>query len=387
MDKQKEFCPTAKKCGACHYAGMEYKQQLKKKQKLAETLLSEFGKVEPILGMENPCYYRNKVHHVFARDRKGQVLSGCYEANSHHVVDVLHCKLEDEKSQAIIASVKKLLRSFKILVYDEDRDFGLLRHVLVRRGFTTGEIMVVLVVTSPIFPSKNNFVKALRKEHPEVTTIVLNINDAQTSMVLGSRNIILYGPGFIKDRLCDCTFRISPDSFYQINPVQTEKLYQKAIRYASLKGQETVIDAYCGIGTIGIVSAKQMHNKGRVIGVELNANAVKDAKINAKENKINNVEFYAGDASVFMTTMAAKQEKVDVVFMDPPRSGSTQEFMDAIVTLAPKRVVYVSCNPETQARDLKYITKKGYKVEKIQPVDMFPVTNHVETIVLMSRVK
>lgn len=387
MDKQKEFCPTAKKCGACHYAGMEYKQQLKKKQKLTETLLSEFGKVEPILGMENPCYYRNKVHHVFARDRKGQVLSGCYEANSHRVVDVPHCKLEDEKSQAIIASVEKLLRSFKILIYDEDRDFGLLRHVLVRRGFTTGEIMVVLVVTSPIFPSKNNFVKALRKEHPEITTIVLNVNDAQTSMVLGSRNITLYGPGFIKDRLCDCIFRISPDSFYQINPVQTEKLYQKAIRYASLKGQETVIDAYCGIGTIGIVAAKQMYNNGRVIGVELNANAVKDAKINAKENKINNVEFYAGDASVFMTTMAAKQEKVDVVFMDPPRSGSTQEFMDTIVTLAPKRVVYVSCNPETQARDLKYITKKGYKVEKIQPVDMFPVTNHVETVVLLSRTK
>ena len=239
--------------------------------------------------------------------------------------------------------------------------------------------MVVLVTVSPIFPSKNNFVKALRKEHPEITTVVLNVNDRQTSMVLGDREKPIFGPGFIKDRLCGCMFRISPKSFYQVNPVQTEVLYQTAIDYAGLTGKETVIDAYCGIGTIGLIAAKKA---GKVIGVELNKDAVKSARINAKENKITNAAFYQGDAGRFMVEMAAKGEKADVVFMDPPRSGSTEEFMDAVAILNPDRVVYVSCNPETLARDLAYFKKKGYRAEKAWAVDQFPATSHVETVVL-----
>ena len=375
-------CNISKKCGGCQFQGIPYKEQLKKKQKKEQSLLGAYGKVCSIIGMENPYYYRNKVHAVFDRDRKGNIISGIYEEGTHRVVPVENCLIEDEKSQAIIRTIRGMLKSFKIRTYDEDTGYGLLRHVLIRRGFSTGEIMVVLVTGSPIFPSKNNFVKALRKSHPEITTVVLNVNDRQTSMVLGDREKPIFGPGFIKDRLCGCMFRISPKSFYQVNPVQTEILYQTAIDYASLTGKEAVIDAYCGIGTIGLIAAKKA---GKVIGVELNKDAVKDARINAKENKITNAAFYQGDAGRFMVEMAAKGEKADVVFMDPPRAGSDERFLSSIVKLSPKKVIYISCNPETLARDLKYLTKHHYKVEKIQPVDMFPFCDHVETVCSLSR--
>ena len=375
-------CNISKKCGGCQFQGIPYKEQLKKKQKKEQSLLGAYGKVCSIIGMENPYYYRNKVHAVFDRDRKGNIISGIYEEGTHRVVPVENCLIEDEKSQAIIRTIRGMLKSFKIRTYDEDTGYGLLRHVVIRRGFSTGEIMVVLVTGSPIFPSKNNFVKALRKAHPEITTVVLNVNDRQTSMVLGDREKPIFGPGFIKDRLCGCMFRISPKSFYQVNPVQTEILYQTAIDYASLTGKEAVIDAYCGIGTIGLIAAKKA---GKVIGVELNKDAVKDARINAKENKITNAAFYQGDAGRFMVEMAAKGEKADVVFMDPPRAGSDERFLSSIVKLSPKKVIYISCNPETLARDLKYLTKHHYKVEKIQPVDMFPFCDHVETVCSLSR--
>ena len=375
-------CNISKKCGGCQFQGVPYKEQLKKKQKKEQSLLGAYGKVCSIIGMENPYYYRNKVHAVFDRDRKGNIISGIYEEGTHRVVPVENCLIEDEKSQAIIRTIRGMLKSFKIRTYDEDTGYGLLRHVLIRRGFSTGEIMVVLVTGSPIFPSKNNFVKALRKAHPEITTVVLNVNDRQTSMVLGDREKPIFGPGFIKDRLCGCMFRISPKSFYQVNPVQTEILYQTAIDYAGLTGKETVIDAYCGIGTIGLIAAKKA---GKVIGVELNKDAVKDARINAKENKITNTAFYQGDAGRFMVEMAAKGEKADVVFMDPPRAGSDERFLSSVVKLSPKKVIYISCNPETLARDLKYLTKHHYKVEKIQPVDMFPFCDHCETVCSLSR--
>lgn len=375
-------CNISKKCGGCQFQGVPYKEQLKKKQKKEQSLLGAYGKVCSIIGMENPYYYRNKVHAVFDRDRKGNIISGIYEEGTHRVVPVENCLIEDEKSQAIIRTIRGMLKSFKIRTYDEDTGYGLLRHVLIRRGFSTGEIMVVLVTGSPIFPSKNNFVKALRKAHPEITTVVLNVNDRQTSMVLGDREKPIFGPGFIKDRLCGCMFRISLKSFYQVNPVQTEILYQTAIDYAGLTGKETVIDAYCGIGTIGLIAAKKA---GKVIGVELNKDAVKDARINAKENKITNTAFYQGDAGRFMVEMAAKGEKADVVFMDPPRAGSDERFLSSVVKLSPKKVIYISCNPETLARDLKYLTKHHYKVEKIQPVDMFPFCDHCETVCSLSR--
>lgn len=371
-------CPHAKKCGGCQYQGMDYTAQLKKKQKEMNKLLKDFGKPEPIIGMKDPLHYRNKVHAVFGRTRKGEIVSGTYEAGTHKIVNIDECMIEDEISQSIIRTIRGLLRSFKIRTYDEDTGYGLLRHVLVRRGFTTGQVMVVLVLSSPILPSKNNFVKALRKEHPEITTVVLNVNDKKTSMVLGERDIILYGKGYIEDILCGCTFRISPQSFYQVNPVQTERLYQTAMDYAELTGKERVIDAYFGIGTIGMVAAKKARE---VIGVELNRNAVKDARTNAKLNQIKNITFYEGDAGRFMVSMAEEGEKADVVFMDPPRSGSDEAFLSSVIRLAPKRIVYVSCGPDTLARDLKYLARNGYQVRKMQPVDMFGFTEHCEMVV------
>ena len=384
MEQKETVCSVAKKCGGCRYQGVPYQDQLRKKQKITEGLLKKFGKVEPIIGMEDPYYYRNKVHAAFGRDRKGNVISGIYEEKSHRIVSVDDCMIEDKKSQEIIRTIRGMLKSFKIKTYDEDTGYGLLRHVLVRRGFSTGEIMVVLVTVSPIFPSKNNFVKALRKEHPEITTVVLNVNDRQTSMVLGDRNIVLYGPGFIKDRLMGLTFRISPSSFYQVNPVQTEVLYGKAMEFAAMTGKERVIDAYCGTGTIGIIASR---NARDVIGVELNRDAIRDARMNARENKIRNVRFVPGDAGWFMEGMAAEGEKVDVVLMDPPRAGSDRKFLHSLLSLSPEKIVYVSCNPETLARDLAYLTKRDYLVKKMQPVDMFPVTDSVETVCLLGKRK
>ena len=375
-------CPVQKKCGACNYLSMDYDKQLKKKQKDLEQLLQPYGKVEGMIGMEHPYHYRHKVHAVFDRDRKGNILAGAYQENTHQVVSTEGCLIENEKAGAIIQTIKKLLPSFRIKTYDEDTGYGLLRHVLIRVGHATGQIMVILVLGSPILPSKNNFVKALRKEHPEISTVVINVNDRKTSMVLGDKEQVIYGSGFIKDRLCGLTFMISPKSFYQVNPEQTEKLYRKAMEYAGLTGKEKVLDAYCGTGTIGMVAAKQAQS---VIGVELNKDAVKDAIINAKENDIHNIRFYNQDAGEFMVDLAAKKEKVDVVFMDPPRSGSDEKFLSSLVKLQPERVVYVSCNPETMARDLKYLKKRGYVMKRAVGVDLFPFTVHVETVCLLSK--
>lgn len=381
-ERQNVLCPVAKKCGGCQYLHLTNEQQLRRKQKQVEELFGPFCKVHPIVGMEQPFHYRNKVHAVFDRTGRGEIISGVYEQNSHRVVPVEQCMIEDEKADAIIRDIRGLLKSFKIKTYDEDTGYGLLRHVLIRRGFSTNQIMVVLVLGSPVLPGKNNFVKALRKLHPEITTIILNVNDKKTSMVLGDRETVIYGKGYIEDVLCGQTFRISAKSFYQINPVQTEKLYGKAMELAGLTGNERVIDAYCGIGTIGMCAAKQA---GEVIGVELNKDAVRDAIQNAKRNGVKNIRFYAQDAGKFMVQMAEQGEKADVVFMDPPRSGSDEAFLSSVVKLAPKRVVYISCNPQTQARDLKYLTKKGYTVEGAWPYDLFPFTEHVECVTILQK--
>ena len=420
-------CPYAKKCGGCDYQGMPYEKQLKEKQAYVQKQVGNFCKVLPILGMDEPYHYRNKVHAVFDIEKKrgsrpgargngkaangkqgngkngrlaakpapGGIISGVYKAGTHEVINIDACQIEDELSSAIIRDIRGLLHSFKIKTYDEDTGYGLLRHVLVRRGFHSGEVMVVLVLGSPVLPSKNHFVMALRELHPEISTVIVNVNDKRTSMVLGDKESVIYGKGYIEDTLCGCTFRISPKSFYQVNPVQTELLYGKAIAYAALTGNETVVDAYCGTGTIGIIAAKSAK---KVIGVELNRDAVRDAVKNAKCNNVKNIEFYNADAGQFMVEMAeyradAKRgeksgaDEVDVVFMDPPRAGSDEAFLSSVVTLAPKRVVYVSCNPETLARDLLYLTKHGYRAQECQPVDMFPWTKHVETVVLLSHKK
>lgn len=345
-------------------------------------MLGKFAKVEKILGAQNPMYYRNKVHGVFCRDRKGNVYTGIYEEGTHRVVPVKGCLIENQKASAILETLSTLAKQFRIRIYDEDRDSGLLRHALIRTAHKTGEIMVVLVLTDPILPSKNNFVKELRRIHPEISTVVLNINNKHTSMVLGERNITLYGKGYIEDELCGMRFRISPLSFYQINPEQTEILYRKAIEFAGLTGKESVIDAYCGIGTIGICAAPYA---GSVFGVELNRAAVKDAICNATINSVKNIRFLAEDAGRYMVKLAAQKQSVDVVIMDPPRNGSTREFISSVNALSPSRVVYVSCDPDTLKRDLELFVKLGWKVQKVQPVDQFPATEHVETVCLLSR--
>ncbi|WP_326492977.1 23S rRNA (uracil(1939)-C(5))-methyltransferase RlmD [Caproiciproducens galactitolivorans] len=379
-----DACPLYHKCGGCQLQNMTYPRQLQWKQNRVEKLLGKFHKVSPILGMKNPYHYRNKVQAAFGADRKGKIISGVYQSSTHRIVPVSSCMTEDKKADEIIVTIRNLMPGFKLQPYDEATGRGFLRHVLVKRGFSSGQIMVVLVAGTPVFPSKNNFVKALLKKHPEITTILLNVNNHYTSLVLGENEKVLYGPGTIEDTLCGCVFRISAKSFYQINPVQTEVLYGKAMELAQLTGKETVIDAYCGIGTIGLIASRQA---GRVIGVEVNKDAVRDAIVNAKRNKIQNAYFTCADAGEFMLEMAREKETADVVFMDPPRAGSDETFLSSLVTLAPKKIVYISCNPETQERDLLYLTKCGYRVEAIQPVDMFPHTNHVETCVLMSRVK
>ena len=349
-----------------------------------EELLGGVCPVRPIIGMEEPYHYRNKVHAVFGLDRKNNPISGIYKEGTHRILPVDSCLIEDQKADEIIVTIRSMLRSFKIRVFDEDTGYGLLRHVLIRCGFTTGEILVVLVTASPVFPSKNNFVKALREKHPEITTIVQNINGRSTSMVLGDKEHVLYGKGYIEDVLCGLRFRISSRSFYQINSAQTEKLYAKAIELAELTGNETVLDAYCGIGTIGLIASK---HAGKVIGVELNQDAVRDAVQNAKKNGITNAQFFCNDAGRFMSHMAARGESADVVFMDPPRSGSTEEFIDAVALMQPKRVVYISCGPDTLARDLRMFAKHGYKAKEAWPVDLFGWTEHVETVVLLSQLK
>ena len=382
MNKKDMFCPYAKKCGGCQLQNMDYKRQLKFKQASVISLLGKFHRVNNIIGMENPYHYRNKVQAAFGLTRSGKIVSGVYQSSSHRIVNVDSCMTEDQTADEIIVAIRKMLPKFRILPYNEDSRNGFLRHVLVKRSFTTGQIMVVLVGATAIFPQKTKFTNALVSKFPEITTVVFNINPQKTSMVLGEREVVLFGAGYIEDHLCGLTFRISPKSFYQINAYQTETLYNTAIEYANLTENDIVLDAYCGTGTIGLVASK--HAK-QVVGVELNSDAVKDAKKNAKLNQITNTSFYNADAGEFMVALADTGEKIDVVFMDPPRAGSDKNFLKSLLKLSPKREVYISCNPATQKRDLFTLTKGGYKVRKIQPVDMFPHTSHVETVVLLEK--
>lgn len=377
-------CPHWRKCGGCQLRNMDYERQLKFKQETVISLLGKYHRVSPILGMEHPYYYRNKVQAAFGLTRSGQVISGIYQSSSHHIVKVDSCQIEDQTADRIVVTIRKMLPSFRILPYNEDSRKGFLRHVLVRRGFHSGQIMVVLVGSNPIFPIKKKFVAELVRRHPEITTVVLNINSQHTSMLLGEREEVLFGPGYIEDDLCGCTFRLSPRSFYQINPSQTERLYRTALDMAHITEKDTVLDAYCGVGTIGIVAAKRAKE---VVGVELNGDAVKDARINARRNNLSNISFVQGDAGEYMVELAESGEKVDVVLMDPPRAGSDKPFLESLLKLSPSRVVYISCNPETQARDLRTLVHGGYRVTGIQPVDMFPHTRHIECVVCLTKEK
>ena len=377
-------CTVAKKCGGCQLTNMTYEQQLSFKQSKAIKLLGRFCHVDKIKGMKEPYHYRNKVQAAFGRTRSGMIISGVYQSSTHNIVKVDSCYIEDKKADEIIVTIRNMLKSFHLTVFDDKTGKGFLRHVLVKRAFGTGEIMVVLVTGSPVFKSKNDFCKALLKAHPDITTIVQNVNNSYTSLVLGEKELVLYGTGYITDELLGYKFRISPKSFYQINYEGTKYLYSKAMEFADLSKEDRIIDAYSGVGTIGIIASQYVKE---VISVELNRDAVRDAKINASINNIDNIRFFCADATEFLLAASEEREKIDAVLMDPPRAGSTVEFMKSVCKLAPEKVIYISCNPETLARDLTFFTKNGYKVKKIQPVDMFPHTNHVETVVCLERNK
>ena len=376
-------CPVAAKCGGCQLTRLSYAEQLQWKQQRVAELLDGICEVRPILGMDDPFHYRNKVHAVLAVDKAGKPISGVYAMGTHRVVPVRHCLIEDRRADRIIQTIVAM-PAYKLRIYNEYTHRGFLRHILIRTGHVTGQIMVVLVATSLEFPGKKAFVQELIQRHPEITTVVLNCNQRETSMVLGTKEITLYGEGYMEDELCGKRFRISPQSFYQVNAKQCEVLYRTAIDAAQLTGAETLLDAYCGTGTIGLCASDGCK---QLIGVELNADAIRDAKENARRNGVENARFLCDDAGRFMQKLAKEGNAPDVVMMDPPRAGSDQKFLQSLLMLKPKRVVYVSCNPETLARDLRVLVDGGYQAEWATPVDMFPGTEHVETVVLLSHKK
>ena len=375
-------CPLAKKCGGCQLQNLTYEEQLHMKQAKLIRMLGRFGHVEEIMGMEHPTHYRNKIQAAF-RSKSGKVISGVYQSSSRHIIEVESCMLEDACAAPILKTIRKMCVNFKVKPYDMVTGQGFLRHVLIRCGFSSREIMVVLVTAKGEFKSAQSFTNELIRRHPEITTVVWNINASKTPLMLGTKSEVLYGEGYITDRLCGLDFRISPRSFYQVNPVQTEVLYAKAKEYAALTGKERVFDAYCGTGTIGLCMADSAKE---VIGVEINKDAVEDAKVNAALNGVSNATFLCGDAGQFMSDMARQGESADVVITDPPRAGCSREFLQSLLALSPVRIVYVSCNPETLARDLYTLTKGGYKVQKIPPVDLFPYTGHCECVISLHRI-
>ena len=373
-------CPAYKKCGGCQL-DVTYKQQLSYKQRTVIKMLGRYARVSNIIGMDNPLNYRCKVSNAFGYSR-GQVISGIWQSSSGHIAKIDSCALEDERAEVIVKEIKRLLPMFKLKTYDEVTKAGFLRFVTIRIGKQSGEILVALGTNSGAFPPLKNFVQALVKACPNITTITRNVSCDRLNLLLGKDETVLYGDGFITDKLCEYDFRISARSFFQINPVQTEKLYKTAVDFASLTGSERVIDAYCGVGTIGIIASS---GAKEVLSVEQNEDAVKNAIENVKLNNIANVRIIGGDAGEFMEEMAAHGESADVVFTDPPRAGCSKQFLHSLITLSPKKIVYVSCNPETLARDLYFLTKNGYKAEKIQPVDMFPYTKHCEVVVQLHK--
>lgn len=385
MDVRTEApCPYFPKCGGCQLLKLPYGDQLLRKQRRVSALLAPYCRTEPILGMAEPWHYRNKVCAAFGVDGRGRPVSGIYQPSSHRIVPVETCLIEDETADAVLNTVRAMLPEFRVAPFDEVRETGFLRHVLIRRGFATGQVMVVLVGAKPYFALQKQFTAELLRRRPEVATVVLNVNPRVTPVVLGAQEKILAGKGTIEDVLCGRTFRISSRSFFQVNPVQTERLYALAADWAGLTGREHVLDAYCGTGAIGLTVSGRA---ARVTGVELNRDAVKDAVWNARRNGAENCRFYAGDAGDFLAGMAQEGDRPDVVFLDPPRTGCTPEFLAALSRARPDRLVYISCAPDTLARDLAVLARDGWSARRARPVDMFPHTEHVETVCLMSRVK
>ncbi len=380
-DSNKQICKVSRKCGACQLSNMDYTRQLSFKQANVVKLLHRFGHVEQIIGMAYPYNYRNKVQAAVRRASNGKIITGVYQSSTGGVVVTDDCFINDVKANQIVAFIRRLMPELQIQPFNMKNRKGTVRHIMIRRGYSTNEYMVVFVCIDDRLPNREQLIERIVKKFPEIKTVILNVSRSG-KMTLGSYEKILYGKGYIEDILCGKRFRISPRSFYQVNPIQTQVLYQTAVDFAHLCGSERILDAYCGIGTIGIISAG---NAKEIVGVELNGDAVKDARINADLNNVKNAHYYKADAAAFMREAAEEKKFFDAVFVDPPRAGCSRIFLQSVAQLKPPKIVYISCNPQTLARDLYFLIHNSYKVNKIQPVDMFPHTSHVECVVLMSR--
>lgn len=376
-------CPYQNECGGCQFQHINYDYELKLKKEYLNDLFKSFHLKDEIEITPSFDYlhYRNKCQMTYKLSKSKKVVAALYEDYSHKLVTVDGCMLQANKANEIIKAVSNALTKNKIAPYDEATRTGIIRHIYVRYGFNSKEAMVVLVTNGEFFPGRNNVLKSIPKEELGIKTIVQNFNSRDTSIVLGDKEKILYGPGYIYEMVGDYKFKISSKSFFQINTIGMKKLYELALSKAKITKNDLVIDAYCGVGTISIFVSKYAK---KVIGVELNKGAIMDAKINAKLNNITNIEFIADDATNYMTNLAKNRDKVDVVIMDPPRDGSTKQFINAIKYLKPRKVVYVSCNPITLKRDLYQFFENDYLLESITAVDMFPRTIHTENIAILS---
>ncbi len=382
-------CPVARKCGGCQLQAMSYEEQLAFKERKIRSHLSRLGGIpeeeipmEPVMGMEDPWRYRNKAQFPFGRNKAGEIITGFYAGRTHAIIEHEDCFLGVEENKEILEIVKKFMNEYKIDPYDETAHRGLVRHALIRKGFVTGELMVCLVINGDRLPHSQELVNRLR-EMPGMTSVSISINKEKTNVIMGKEVVNLYGPGYITDWIGEVKYRISPLSFYQVNPVQTRKLYETALEFAGLEGGETVWDLYCGIGTISLFLAQKA---GKVYGVEIVPQAIEDARENARLNGMENVEFFVGKAEEVLPEQYEKNHvRADVIVVDPPRKGCDAKCLETIVKMQPKRLVYVSCDSATLGRDVKYLRENGFEVERVRGCDMFPGGTHVETVCRLIR--
>ena len=384
-DRVKPFCPIYAECGGCQLQHLNYAAQIKWKRQQIIDAVERIGKLKDVeifdtIGMENPLRYRNKMQFPVARVNS-ELEIGCYARGSHKIVDTNFCMIQREGMDDVLTAVKKILRKYNVSAYDEDTHRGILRHVMSRIGFN-GELMIVIVTATKNLSNEKNIVNAIRHELPKVTSIQQNIQTYHNNVILGRETKILYGKPTIKDRIGNLTFNISARSFFQVNTAQAKVLYEVAKNFAELDGRETVIDAYCGIGTITLFLAKAAR---KVYGIEIVPTAIDDAKKNARENKVRNAEFIAGDAVKIIPRLYREGVRADVVIVDPPRAGCDKKVLETFAAMNPTKIVYVSCNPATLARDLAILTELGYTTKKIQPVDMFPFSSHIESVTLLEK--
>lgn len=374
-------CNTYKRCGGCNLRHIEYEETLNIKQEVVQNLINKsFGndkiKVNKTIGMGNPYHYRNKAQYPIGLNKQGEPVVGVFAERTHEIIPMNGCLIQQPVAEQIAFAIYKFVKENNISVYDEEKVEGLLRHIVVKVGVRTSEIMCILVINGDKIPKEHDLVEMLVKRF-NVKTIVKNINKKNTNVILGHQNIVIHGDGYIYDILGDYTFKISPMSFYQVNPVQAEALYNTAIEMANLSKEDILFDLYCGIGTIGIFASSYVK---KVYGIEIVEQAIEDAKENAKINNVNNIEFIAGDVEkAFEKLMKSKQVYPDVIIVDPPRRGLGSNTINNILAVKPKKVVYISCNPATAARDMKMMDEM-YEIKEIQPVDMFPFTSHVECV-------